>query len=520
MAYFNHAFKKCFVATHPTQASVPAVSAGVTAGILTDTGIHVSELKNTSAPYQLGPGVVGFFDAKTNLSTNGTAIGQGCCPFYLAAASLRTYDKIGSFHGGYQEANKSKIINPKYIRQLYKVYYNYGSQAILEIGGTLGNGNIGAALTLDTAGLPGTGGTGYALTGTNVPTTGGTGTGLTVNFTALAGVIQTVTINQPGIGYTVSDTITITTGNANATVDVLTVNETNGCAKEFICGKTYYLRIDVKGTPSLRFSQHNLYRTVDAFGGCCTDPENPVAVDPSSIYLQWATRIEEDPILNQYVHALLVIDGQSYAYDAETAVMYGLNPALHLFSMAPTVSTSAGIVLMGAYVETRFATCTFRPSDYYHVEPIQLYASEVDYTGNPCTFESLCVIRRCEGIQGNGFGEQKIREVLLSESYLQNFFANGNDLRIREITQGTDIFNVLNPTTMYSSFFILHSVPRYNNPTGTFDNDQYLLEVIGVDDTIDALENEFVNMASSCLDCVSVDDYSAIEQCTYQIPGV
>ena len=274
----------------------------------------------------------------------------------------------------------------------------------------------------------------------------------------------------------------------------------------------------MKGTPSLRFAQHNLYRTLDASGGCCADPENPVAVDPSTIYLQWATQIEEDPILSQYVHALLVVDGQSYAYNAEIAVLYGLNPATRLFSMAPTTSTSAGIVLLGAYVETKFGTCTFRPSDYYHVEPIQLYASEVDYTGNPCTFESLCVVRRCEGIQGNGFGEQKIREVLLSESYLQHFFANGNDLRIRELTQGTDIFNVLNPNYMYSSFFILHSVPRYNNPTGTFDNDQYLLEVIGVDGTITQLETEFTAIRGGCIDCVPVDDYTAIEQCDYVIP--
>ena len=514
MAYFNHAFKKCFVATHPTQQENRDM-AGVTDGILVTTGVHVSELKNNAAPYQLGPGVVGLFDAKTNLSTNGAAIGQGCCPFYLAAASIRTYDKIGPFHGGYQEANKSKIINPKYIRKLYKVLYNYGSQAILEIGGTLGNGNIGAVLTFDPLTLvPGTGYT----TATDVATTGGTGTGLTVDITANAGAVTAVVVNNPGIGYTIGDTITIDAGNDDATIDVLTVDDVNECAKEFMCGQTYYLRIDVKGTPSLRFAQHNLYRTLDASGGCCADPENPVAVDPSMIYLQWATRIEEDPILSQYVHALLVVDGQSYAYDAETALKYGLDPVTDLFSLAPTTSTSAGIVLMGAYVETKFGTCTFRPSDYYHVEPIQLYASEVDYTGNPCTFESLCVVRRCEGIQGNGFGEQKIREVLLSESYLQNFFANGNDLRIRELTQGTDIFNVLNPNYMYSSFFILHSVPRYNNPTGVFDNDQYLLEVIGVDGTITQLESEFSDIQRGCIDCVSVDDYTAVETCTYVIP--
>ena len=208
MAYFNHAFKKNFVATHPTQQEDPGVAAGITDGILVTTGIHVSELKNLNAPYQLGPGVVGFFDAKTNLSTNGAAIGSGCCPFYLAAASIRTNDKIGPFHGGYQEANKSKIINPKYIRQLYKVLYNTGSQAILEIGGTLGNGNIGAVLTMT---LDAVAGAGY-VTATDVPVTGGTGTGMTVDITAGAGNVTVATLNNPGLGYTAADIVTIVQG--------------------------------------------------------------------------------------------------------------------------------------------------------------------------------------------------------------------------------------------------------------------------------------------------------------------
>jgi len=518
MAYFNHAFKKVFVATHPTQGADPT-NAGVDSGILITTGIHVSELKNTASPYQLGPGVVGFFDAKTNLSTDGATIATDCCPFYIAAAAIKTNDKQGPFHGGYQEANKSKIINPKYIRQLYKVNSNAASPAILEIGGTTHNSNLGAVLSLDPMTL--VPGTGFVTNGVGAATTGGTGTGLTVDYTidGMAGTVLTVTINNPGYNYTVGDTITITGGNNDATIDVLTVDDVNECAKEFMCGETYYLRIDVKGTPSLRFAQHNLYRTLDASGGCCTDPVNPVAVDPSVIYLQWATRISEDPILSQYVRAVLVIDDLSYAYNAEQATALGLNPLTDLYSLAPTVTVSnAGIILYGAYVETRFGTCTFQPTDYYHVEPIQLYASEVDLTGDPCTFETLCVVEYCPGIQAMGLGDQKIREVLMAESYLQNFMAT--DLRIREITQGNDIYNVLTPTTLYSSFFILHSVPRYNNPSGVFDNDQYLLEIVGVAGTITHLESEFGALIArgSCLSCTVVDDYSQIAACEWVPP--
>ena len=75
-----------------------------------------------------------------------------------------------------------------------------------------------------------------------------------------------------------------------------------------------------------------------------------------------------------------------------------------------------------------------------------------------------------------GFGEQVLRDLILSESYLQNYFSS--DIRIREITQGSDILAAVNRNALYTRYYLLHSVPRFNNPTGVFDNDQYLLEVI------------------------------------------
>jgi hypothetical protein len=51
------------------------------------------------------------------------------------------------------------------------------------------------------------------------------------------------------------------------------------------------------------------------------------------------------------------------------------------------------------------------------------------------------------------------------------------DLRIREITNGTDVFNAIDKNSQYTRYYIQHNVPRFNNPTGTFDNDQYLLEI-------------------------------------------
>jgi hypothetical protein len=75
-----------------------------------------------------------------------------------------------------------------------------------------------------------------------------------------------------------------------------------------------------------------------------------------------------------------------------------------------------------------------------------------------------------------GFGEQVARDLIMHESYLQNFFAT--DLRVREITQGTNILDSVDRASLYTRYFIQHTVPRFNNPSGTFDNDQYLLDVI------------------------------------------
>lgn len=605
MSYFNHAFKKTFVATKATVAAsgTPGqanAQAGVTNGILVTANVHVANLKSTAASegYQLGPGVVGLFDAKTNLSVRGATIGAGCCPFYLAGASIKLNDKQGPFHGGYQESHKSKVINPKYMGKVWFVSGNTGSPAVLEIGNTLGNngGAIGEVNSLDAAslvagtgysnatGVPTTGGSGTGLTvditinptgealtstlgavvgtgyttATGVATTGGSGTGLTVDITAVAGdvtavviadggtgyeagdvitivqgggasddetftvdtvdetgSIATVTINNGGTGYEIGDTVTITTGGADATIDVLTIGGDDICGREYLCGETYYLRVEVKGTPALRFANHNLYQTIDASGGCCADPANPTAIDQVVIFKQWAERIAENNYLKDFINPLLVVDGQSYAYDAARAIAAGLD-ATDIMANAPTTSTTAGIILMGAYVDTKFGDCTFQTSEYYDKEPIQIYASEVDLNGDPCTFNGLCVVERCPGIQANGLGEQKVRELILSESYLQNFMAT--DQRIREITQGTRAYEVLSRTGIYDSVFIQHVVPRSYNPSSQYDHDQYLLEVVVPEGGAATLVAEIQAIIDGgCTGCTEIEDFSG-SNCIFTVP--
>ena len=107
----------------------------------------------------------------------------------------------------------------------------------------------------------------------------------------------------------------------------------------------------------------------------------------------------------------------------------------------------AGMIFNGAYVDTKFGDCTFQLTDFYEVEPVKLYVSEVDLNGDPCTFDGICVVKECQSRQANGLGETMLRELTLSESYRQNFFAT--DLRIREITQGNQIVEAIDRNALY-----------------------------------------------------------------------
>ena len=68
------------------------------------------------------------------------------------------------------------------------------------------------------------GGSTYGATGTAVATTGGNGTGLTLDFTSTGGVVDSVSVANAGDGqYQVNDVVTITGGGNNAQVTVTSV---------------------------------------------------------------------------------------------------------------------------------------------------------------------------------------------------------------------------------------------------------------------------------------------------------
>lgn len=243
------------------------------------------------------------------------------------------------------------------------------------------------------------------------------------------------------------------------------------CCPTAVCDTTYYLRVDVKGSPALRFLSHNAYIVLDAYTGCCTDAPG-TAVDPRIVLVDWAKQWNTDPIMSKF--------GVMSVHDVDTTVSPDvLDTAIDLDAFTPetnaaTIATiCATLKLTGAYVDTVFGDCSFQPSDFFQKEPIKFIASVLDETGNPCN-TNYCVTEITAPKQGQGFGETVIRDFILDSRYRQEPFYN--DPRMREITNDVT-FTAVSRDSYYKHFYILHSVPRKSNPSGTFDSDQYLIDV-------------------------------------------
>lgn len=333
-------------------------------------------------------------------------------PFIIAQGSFFTNDKIGPYHGGYTESVKSKVINPKYITRAFTTEANAPDQQEIAIGWDLVDGH-------------------------------------------------------PGF--------------------------------QFECGKTYRLRLDLKGSPALRFLSHNVYNTVDVFTGCCTDDCSATctgaAVDAACVLLGWKDRIYANPILSQFIQpAVFINDGGTpvEVFSADDVIAGRTTDPVYECETVDPASVVAGLVITVAYEDTKFGNCTFRVTDHYELQPLNVFASITDETGDPCvikptanssgyvaTGQSNLITEITAGVQATGVAETVIRDIIMAGRYRQEAFPDGNftdSLRMREIEVPDAIRNLdRSMNNLYDSINILHSVPRLNNPTGTFDNDQYLL---------------------------------------------
>lgn len=544
MAYFNHAFQKTFLATgtqyqnqsftDPVNGSVYSVSTDE--GYLTTTGIPTYILNLMSqfreqVPYSSSTdlstwtsGYVGIFDPKTSQSI----LPDSCCNIMLAGSAIYSNDKIGPFHGGYTETNKSKMINPRYVQKFYRVDPCPPQNMVVHVGSTYGTAGGGVEVGSITAAGSGYTNSAAAVVVETVATTG-SGTGLTLLVTVAAGVPTVVGIASLGKDYQAGDTVQLlnlnglpASGPATYTITDVTsaltpVLPNTECCKEFLCGETYYLRVDIKGSPALRFLNHNAYYTAEAYTGCCPAGSiAPTPVDSTEVMVLWANALLRYRLTSPFLQIVIQDESGVLWYEPGTSpadlAALGGDTWDNYVSSGHIAGACAGLIINGAYVDTKFGDCTFQVTDFYEKQPVKIFVSEVDLSGDPCTFDGICVANECEGTQANGLGEQILRDVIVSESYRQNFFAS-NDLRIREITQGNQLVSAINRNALYYKTYLLHSVPRFNNPTGVFDNDRYLLEVISLNQ-LSQFENDINDWLVGCGTECAFEAFDCVTQCS------
>ena len=450
--YFPNAFRKSFLPASTTLAS----SGGTDA---------------------LTAGQIGFFDAKSYQVVSAQA-----APFILAQGSYFAADKIGPVHGGYKESVKSKVINPKYISRVMKITSDAAQNQIVSV--------------------------------------------------------------DPSAATINSDS-------------------------------TYRLRLDIKGSPALRFLNHQLYKTLDAYSGCDTVAGTANTVDQNVILLKWKDQINEAPLLKDFVSAkvwnlttasvaidptaasatIVVANADRTAFQvgekvvhaslgansivvsvgaADSASAGNANVVLSVAAVSSTngnakiyseVATSSYVpetvantiaaidshlAITAAYVETKFGSCTFTPTDKYDLEPLVIYTSFVEESGDPCAVNGFVSAEIQAPKQASGAGETVLRELILDGRYLQNAYPDSSrveHLRMREIEADPALATV-NRSGLYDQVMILHSVPRFNNPTGTFDNDQYLIVVhVPAGTSTTSITNFIVSSATAAGNTVSLETY-------------
>lgn len=454
MAYFNHAFQKVFYAGSP--------AGGGATGYINNAGDSSVDLLPT-----YGVGAVTFADQSQAgwpsvvAASAPVVAGQ---PLTLLATSLYQNDKVGPFHGGYQETTKSKMINPKFISKFYRVDSAAAANHII---------GIGATPNLD-------------LTGAD------------------AACCPEFYCNESyGIRLDLKGSPALRMLNHNA-YEV-------ACAWTGCCdGPTPELvdPFDVMSTwakyihddPKLSgayygpgFQQLFNQRLVNV--GVTSTCDDGTTWD---LYLPDNAQVGVAGLYFQADGTTPTAAATAFVADVEAATGVTFNSVAPISSYVSTFDPQApnccsGVVVEAAFVETKFGDCTFEASDKFELEPLLIQASMVDETGDPCVFEQLCISDGITpsgagsqtvypaiqfGSQAMGTGERVLRDLILSEGYSQNHFSSHRDKRYREITQGFDVTNAVNRNGLYTSYYILHSVPRFNNPSGVFDNDQYLLRVV------------------------------------------
>lgn len=525
MAYFNHAFCK-------------VLWGGGATGYINNPGDFSVDLLST-----YGVGAVTFADQASAGWPSVSVAPTGGEPLTLLATSLYQNDKVGPFHGGYQETTKSKMINPKFINQFYRVDSNPGQTNIIGVGSTPNLDLSGAdanccpqffcdetyEVRFDLKGSPA-----LRLLNHNAYEIACAFTGCCDG--PVPEEVDPALVMQTWMNHVVLDPV-LFGANHGPTFSPLTDQRLVNVGFTVTCdaGATWDLYLpdnhstavagvyfEADGTTLNAAGTAFVASLVAGMGGGAaatlgaivagtgyvTATAVPVTggtgsgmtVDITAVAGGITVVTINDPGLGYTATDVVTINQAGSGLDGTVVIAtvgafafasVGPSAGFNSVFTPATPNCCAGLVMESAFVETQFADCTFEVTDHFEVEPLIIQASMRDETGDPCVFEQLCISDGITpsgansatiypaiqtGLQSVGTGESVLRDLIQSERYSQNHFAS-NNLRIREITQGTDVLAAVNRSGLYTKYYIKHTVPRYNNPSGTFDNDQYLLEI-------------------------------------------
>jgi hypothetical protein len=425
MAYFNHAFSKAFYAKTHNQTTTETTADLGGGGALGEFAIADSGYKIMNA-----------------VGVAGQAGG-----FYLAQSSFQTSDTIGNNpgHGGYSESHKSKMIIKKYISDMW-----------------------------------------------------------------------------------ISDCTDET-----ATVYDVHIKPTAQYMSCFPCGTDPIMRVDIKGTAALRLLNHNAYQSLSgslpmpgagAAAGvpavawaarvaagqenvdmcCVTQDTTHSGIAPSIVAANFVDQFNNDPIMSSLGTATLLVNtvGATTTFNpVNSAKMQVIYQAGALGTTADQAAVSATgqwhadneykvriSLKTSCELQTQFTSCSFDTRDFYLMGGLNVTADLQDEVGQPCVACSGYVIpaESTAFKQRRTSSDTAINDILLSESYRQSPYNQGNrdSSRFREQEGMSGIVTEMgrDATTsscvgFYRVYHLLHSVPRFNNPSGVFDNDQYHYKV-------------------------------------------
>lgn len=131
-----------------------------------------------------------------------------------------------------------------------------------------------------------------------------------------------------------------------------------------------------------------------------------------------------------------------------------------------------GIRLSGAYVETKFGTCSFSPMDSYELDAVHIDVAQLLENGDRCA-SGWPVTELQFPKFASGVGETVLRELITFLGYRHEDYFHSP--RMRETQDLEPVLSAVDRNKYYRIYYVLYNVPYFNNKTNLYNNEQYEL---------------------------------------------